>query len=206
MTVSGDAQQRIEAYLGRLRQLFRGMNAEDAREIVEELRSHLMDRVAAGGEGTAAGVDAALAALGSPEELANEYMTHNLLARVEASRSPVRILESLFRWASLSAAGFFVLVGSMTGYFLGTVFILVAALKPFHPQTAGLWLLRDSAGDPEISLRLGSGSVPGAGKDLLGWWIVPIGLLAGCAVVMLTTRFALWCARQYRRSHLLPRS
>ena|ERR1035438_1531899 len=206
MTVSGDAQQRIEAYLGRLRQLFRGMNAEDAREIVEELRSHLMDRVAAGGEGTAAGGDAALAALGSPEELANEYMTHNLLARVEASRSPVRILESLFRWASLSAAGFFVLVGSMTGYFLGTVFILVAALKPFHPQTAGLWLLRDSAGDPEISLRLGSGSVPGAGKDLLGWWIVPIGLLAGCAVVMLTTRFALWCARQYRRSHLLPRS
>jgi hypothetical protein len=117
MTMSGDAQQRVEAYLGRLRQLFRGMNAEDAREIVEELRSHLMDRVAAGGEATAAGVDAALAALGSPEELANEYMTHNLLARAEASRSPVRILESLFRWASLSVAGFFVLVGSMMGLF-----------------------------------------------------------------------------------------
>jgi hypothetical protein len=206
MTMAGDAQQRVEAYLGTLRQLLRGMNAEDAREIVEELRSHLMDRVAASGEATDAGVDAALAALGSPEELAKEYMTQNLLARAEASRSPVRILESLFRWASLSAAGFFVLVGSMMGYFLGTVFILVAALKPFHPQTAGLWLLRDSTGDPEISLRLGFGSVPGAGRDVLGRWIVPIGLLAGCAVVMLTTRVALWCARQYRRSHLLPRS
>ena len=206
MTMAGDAQQRVEAYLGRLRQLFRGMNAEDAREIVEELRSHLMDRVAAGGEATAAGVDAALAALGSPEELANEYMTHNLLARAEASRSPVRILESLFRWASLSVAGFFVLVSSVMGYFLGTVFILVAALKPFHPQTAGLWLLRDSTGDPEISIRLGFGTVPATGRDVLGWWIVPIGLLAGCAVLMLTTRFALWCARQYRRSHLLPRS
>jgi hypothetical protein len=206
MTMAGDAQQRVEAYLGTLRQLLRGMNAEDAREIVEELRSHLMDRVAASGEATDAGVDAALAALGSPEELAKEYMTQNLLARAEASRSPVRILESLFRWASLSAAGFFVLVGSMMGYFLGTVFILVAALKPFHPQTAGLWLLRDSTGDPEISLRLGFGGVPGAGRDVLGWWIVPIGLLAGCAVVMLTTRVALWCARQYRRSHLLPRS
>ena len=203
MTMAGDAQQRVEAYLGRLRQLLRGMNAEDAREIVEELRSHLMDRVA---EATDAGVDAALAALGSPEELAKEYMTQNLLARAEASRSPVRILESLFRWASLSVAGFFVLVGSMMGYFLGTVFLLVAALKPFHPQTAGLWLLRDSIGGPEISLRLGFGSVPGAGRDILGWWIVPIGLLAGCAVVMLTTRVALWCARQYRRSHLLPRS
>jgi len=139
-------------------------------------------------------------------EVSSALESADLLARAEASRSPVRILESLFRWASLSAAGFFVLVGSMMGYFLGTVFILVAALKPFHPQTAGLWLLRDSTGDPEISLRLGFGSVPGAGRDVLGWWIVPIGLLAGCAVVMLTTRVALWCARQYRRSHLLPRS
>jgi hypothetical protein len=146
MTMAGDAQQKVEAYLGRLRQLLRGMNAEDAREIIDELRSHLMDRVAASGEATDAGVDAALAALGSPEELANEYLTHHLLARAEASRSPVRILESLFRWASLSVAGFFVLVGSMMGYFLGIVFLLVAALKPFHPQTAGLWLLRDSAG------------------------------------------------------------
>ena len=208
MTMAGDAQQKVEAYLGRLRQLLllRGMNAEDAREIIEELRSHLMDKVAASGEATDAGVDAALAALGSPEELAKEYMTQNLLARAEASRSPVRILESLFRWASLSAAGFFVLVGSMTGYFLGTVFLLVAALKPFHPQTAGLWLLRDSTGDPEISIRLGFGSVPAEGRDVLGWWIVPIGLLAGWAILMLTTRFALWCARQYRRSHLLPRS
>ena len=208
MTMAGDARQKVEAYLGRLRQLLllRGMNAEDAREIIEELRSHLMDKVAASGEATDAGVDAALAALGSPEELAKEYMTQNLLARAEASRSPVRILESLFRWASLSAAGFFVLVGSMTGYFLGTVFLLVAALKPFHPQTAGLWLLRDSTGDPEISIRLGFGTVPAEGRDVLGWWIVPIGLLAGCAVLMLTTRFALWCARQYRRSHLLPRS
>ena len=206
MTMAGGAQQKVEAYLGRLRQLLRGMNAEDAREIIEELRSHLMDRVAASGEATDTGVDAALAALGRPEELANEYMTHNLLARAEASRSPLRILESLFRWASLSVAGFFVLVGSMMGYFLGTVFLLVAALKPFHPQTAGLWLLRDSAGDPEISIRLGFGTVPAGGRDVLGWWIVPIGLLAGCAVLMLTTRFALWCARQYRRSHLLPRS
>jgi hypothetical protein len=206
MTMAGDTQQKVEAYLGRLRQLLRGMNAEDAREIIDELRSHLMDRVAASGEATDAGVDAALAALGSPEELANEYLTHHLLARAEASRSPVRILESLFRWASLSVAGFFVLVSSVMGYFLGTVFLLVAALKPFHPQTAGLWLLRGSAGDPEISIRLGFGTVPATGRDVLGWWIVPIGLLAGCAVLMLTTRFALWCARQYRRSHLLPRS
>jgi hypothetical protein len=206
MTVAADAKRKIEIYLDRLRKRLAGINEQEVREIVEELRGHIMDKVATGGEATAAEVDAALAALGTPEELANEYLTDNLLARAAASRSPLQILQSLLRWASLSIAGFFVLAGSMMGYFLGIVFILVASLKPFHPQTAGLWLFGDSAGESEFSLRLGFGPAPDASTDLLGWWIVPVGLFAGCAAVTLTTRCALWCARQYRRSHLLPRS
>jgi hypothetical protein len=205
MTMSGDAQQRIEAYLSRLRQRLRGMNDADAHEIVEELRSHITDKASASGQVTAAGVDAALGALGSPEELASQYMTDDLLARAEVSRSPVRILESLFRWASLSVAGFLVLLSSIVGYFLGIAFILVAALKPFHPQTAGLWVFPDGPGDSAISVRLGFVSAPADGRELLGWWIVPLGLGVGCALVMLTTRFALWCVRQYRRSRVLPR-
>jgi hypothetical protein len=200
-----DAQQSMEAYLGRLRRRLRGMNDEDAREIVEELRSHIRDKAAASGQVTASGVDAALAALGSPEELASQYLTDDLLARAEVSRSPVRILESLFRWASLSVAGFLVLLGSMVGYFLGVVFILVAALKSFHPRTAGVWVLPNGADDFNISVRLGFGSAPLEGREVLGWWIIPIGLAAGCALVMLTTRFAIWCVRQYRKSRALPR-
>src|SRR5271169_4784376 len=111
MTMAGDAQQRIEAYLGRLRGRLRGANDEEVREIVAELRSHIIDKAAVSGEAngeiTPAGVDAALAALGSPEELASQYMTDTLLARAEVSRSPLQILRSLFRWASLSVAGFF---------------------------------------------------------------------------------------------------
>src|SRR5437016_6003623 len=96
----------------------------------------------------------------------------------------------------------FCTAGSILGYFLGVVFILWAVLKPFHPQTAGLWASRDSTGDLAISLRLGFGTVPVAGKDVLGWWIIPIGLLAGCGLMMLTTGFAVWCARRCRRSHV----
>jgi uncharacterized membrane protein len=205
MTMSADAQQRIEAYLGRLRQRLRGMNDEDAREIVEELRSHITDKAGASGQVTAAGVEAAIAGLGSPEELASQYLTYDLLARAEVSRSPVRILESLFRWASLSVAGFFVLLASIVGYFLGVVFILVAALKPFHWQTAGVWALPSDADGFHISIRLGFGSAPWEGREVLGGWIIPIGLAAGCALVMGTTRFAIWCARQYRKSRALPR-
>jgi hypothetical protein len=201
-TVPNDAQQRIEAYLTKLRGRLRGFNDAEVREIVDELRSHITDKLAAGGEVTLASVDATLAALGTPEELASQYITDNLLARAEVSRSPLQILKSLFRWASLSVAGFCVLLGSLAGYFFGIVFMLCALLKPFHPRTAGLWIIPSGADDFEVSVRLGFGSIP-AGREVLGWWIVPLGLVAGCGLVMLTTRFAIWCARRYRGSSAL---
>src|SRR5580700_2822043 len=176
MTRAGDAQHKIEAYLGRLRQLLCGMNAADAREIVEELRSHITEKAAEGGQVTAAGVDTALARLGSPEDLASQYTTDALLARAEVSRSPLRILESLFRWASLSVAGFLVLLTSIVGYFLGGALMLCAVLKTIHPQSGGLWAFPNGA-DTEFSLRLGFGTPPPGGRDLLGWWIVPVGLI-----------------------------
>jgi hypothetical protein len=199
------AQRRIEAYLSRVRARLRGLNQPDIREIVEELRSHILDKAASGEDVTVAAVDKALVALGTPEELATQYITDDFLARAEVSRSPVCVLERLFGWASLSAAGSLVLLGSVAGYSFGTIFVLCAALKPLHPQNAGLWVSRDNTGDLAISLSLGFGTVPRVGRDVLGWWIVPIGLLAGCGLMMLTTRFALWCARQYRRAHALPR-
>jgi|SRR5208283_658566 len=203
MTIAGDAQHKIEAYLDRLRRNLRGLSREEIREIVEELRSHILDKASAYGEEAAAGVDAALAALGSPEELASNYVTDAMLARAEVSRSPVGILKSLFRWASLSIAGFFVLLVSIIGYGTGISFFLVALLKPFHPDTAGLWVWRNS-GDITYSVRLGFATPPAGARELLGWTITPIGLSLGFGLVMLTTHFALWCVRQYRRSRALP--
>jgi uncharacterized membrane protein len=115
--MADEANQKMEAYLGKLRQRLRGMNDDDAREIVEELRSHIRDKAAASGQMTAEGVDRALASLGSPEDLASQYMTDDLLARAVVSRSPLRIVQSLFRWASLSIAGLVVLLCSIVGIF-----------------------------------------------------------------------------------------
>jgi hypothetical protein len=194
---------RIETYLKRVRARLRGLNEENSRDIVEELRSHILDKLATRGEATIAAVDAAILSLGSPEELAGQYLTSESLARAEVSRSPLRILEGLFRWASISISGFFVLAGSAAGYLLGVIFLLLAVLKPLHPESAGLWVSHDNTGDLAISLRLGLSSAPGIGKDVLGWWVIPIGILAGCGFSILTTRFAVWCARQYRKNHAL---
>jgi hypothetical protein len=200
---TGGPQQRIEAYLNSLRRCLRGVAENEVREIVEELRSHIVEKAAAGGvsgELTVEGVEATIAALGSPEELAAQYLTDNLLARVEVSRSPVKILRNLFRWASLSIAGFWVLLGAVIGYFFGIVFVLVAVAKLFHPHTAGLWILPSDSGGTNWSFRLGFGSVPAGARDALGWWIVPMGWFGGGALVMLTTQIAVWYVRQYRRA------
>jgi uncharacterized membrane protein len=199
------AQRTIDAYLAKLRKRLPGIDEQNVREIVEELRSHILDKTSASEEGVTVGaVEATLAALGSPEQLAGEYLTDNLLARAEVNRSPVQILGILFRWASVSVAGFFVFIASIVGYFLGMAFVLCALLKPVHPRTAGLWIISAGTEDSSISLRLGFGSAPSNGSELLGWWIVPLGLVLGCGLVILTTRFGLWCVRTYRKTRTLP--
>ena len=136
--MANGAQNKIDSYLAKLREGLRGMNAADADEILREMRSHITEKATVNGELTEDCVDTTLSGLGAPEVLAKEYMTDELLARMEASRSPVRMLDGLFRWASLSVAGFFALLGSLAGYSFGLVCMLCAMLKPFHPQTAGL--------------------------------------------------------------------
>lgn len=200
--ISLDARQRMEAYLEELRRNLTGVSGEDALDIVRELQSHIMEKAAEGGEVTRPGIEAILWALGTPRDLAAQYVADNLLTRAASSRSPIVLLQALVRWASLSIAGVFVVLGYILGYLVGASFVICAILKPFHPPTAGLWKLADDS----YSLRLGFGTVPAFGRELLGWWIVPIGLLAGGGLCLLTSRFAFWCVRQYRGSHKVART
>ena len=207
MTGHGGAQLQIEHYLSEVRSHLRGLGEQQVSEIIAELRSHIAERAAPAGELTVDGVSAALRALGTSEELAREYAADEVLARAEISRSPLPLLDSLFAWATMSMAGFLVLIGTITGYFVGLVFLLVALLKPFHPATAGVWALRNGAGDMELSVRMGFGAAPSNGHELLGWWIVPLGIVIGCGSLILTTRFSIWCVLMYRRSRgWLPRA
>lgn len=195
--LSGEALRLADAYLEKLREGLRGLNEQDSGDIVEELRSHILEK-AASENGSVTAMERSLGALGSAQELARQYMTDDLLARAARSWSPLLFLRGLVGWASLSAAGIWVLLGCVIGYVLGGSFILSAILKPVHPQTAGFWVL---PGDPHnYSLRLGFGAAPLHGKDVLGWWIVPLGLLVGGGLCLLTTQVGLWFVRQFRKS------
>ena len=202
--MSGRAvDKRVEDYLASLEKGLAGLRREEVSDIVGELRSHILEKAAMRDDAGPAAFENVLAALGSPEDLAAEYMADDLLGRAASQRSPLLLLRGLSRWASLSAAGAFVLLGCTIGYFVGGCLMLCALLKPLHPHTAGLWKLADPP--DSYSLRLGFGSVPAGGREVLGWWMVLVGLLAGGGLCFLTTQIALWCVQQFRKSQPLRR-
>ena len=188
--------RKIDTYLAGVRRELAGLSAEKVLDIVEELRGHILEKTARDGQSGAETIENALAALGSPQDLAAQYLADDLLERAEKRRSPILFIRGLARWASKSAAGALVLGGCVVGYFLGGSFMLAGLLKPVHPRTAGLWRLANDA----YSLRLGFGSAPAEGRELLGWWMLPMGLVLGGGLCFLTTQIVLWCAREFRRT------
>jgi hypothetical protein len=193
-----DAELRIDAYLDRLRHLLREVDRDELRDTVRELRSHIIETTTARGDMTVVAIDETIEDLGSPEELAAQYISAGLGSPTRNAGSPRRVVQRFVRRAGLIAVASSVLLGSLLGYSFGLALVLCAALKPFHPQTAGLWLLPDPAGDTVVSIQLGLGRQPAAGHELLGWWIVPAGLLLGCGAMMLATCLARSGARLYR--------
>lgn len=182
----------------RLRQRLRGLPEEAIADVVSELRAHVVEKLVAKEGAEPPAVEAVLSDLGSPEELAGLYLTDDLLARAETSRSPLHLVAGLLRWASLSFVGFFLLVGALVAYLLAGALMVVAILKPFHPRTAGLWLDSSAGGDLHFVLQLGFAGAPAPGRELLGGWIVPIGLLLGYGLIRSTTGFVLRAARRAR--------
>lgn len=187
---------RLDRYLEEMRGRLRALPAAEVAEIVEELRSHVRDSSPSGAPADGE-VAAVLERLGPVEGLASLYVRDRLLDRARESRSPFVLAGSLFRWATLSVAGFFAFFGLLAGYVLSLSFLAAALHDPIAPDRVGLFRAGDS-----LSLHLGFGSSVPPGEELLGFWIVPIGLLAGAMGAWLTASVARWCIRSLRRPPL----
>lgn len=100
---------------------------------------------------------------------------------------PNRDLPSFVSWME---AGILVLASPLVlagGYFFSACFLLAALHKPFAPGRVGLWRFGD-----EFSLHLGFGTgfTPVSGTELLGWWLVPAGMLLGSAGILSLNKLA----------------
>ena len=200
MTFSAESQKTIDGYLVALRKQLRGPADADVEDIVEEIRAHILDKTS--GAAATDTIASTLASLGTPEELASRYRTDDLMQRSLLTRSPLLSLHSLFRWATLSFAGLVVFLVSVVGYSLGGGLVIVAALKLMWPRATGFWMEFYPDGSPKsASGGFGSGyiSQPPPGREILGWWLVPIGLVLGGALLFLTFRFGTWSIRKFWR-------
>jgi hypothetical protein len=174
MNSSVNSEKYVEEYVAELRKRLHQFSERDAQDIVDEIRSHILDKAAGRGGATPETIASALAVLGTPRELASSYETNALLRRAQSTRSPVLIVRGLFRWAGLSFAGLVSLVIFLVGYCLGGAAIVCAILEPVHPRSVGLWLGPERSDQILMSLRLDFTSTPGEGREILGWWIVPL--------------------------------
>jgi hypothetical protein len=195
MTLSAESQKTVDAYLASLRKQLRELMDEDVNDIVAEIRAHILDKTS--GEAPPDSVSATLAALGAPEELASRYRTEELLKKAQMARSPAYILRSILRWGALSLVGVLVFAISVVGFLIGGGLSILGVLKVINPSTTGLY---GQFSANSWGLSFNSGGQPTAGvRELLGWWLLPIGLILGPLLFYFTFRFDLWSLRKFWR-------
>ena len=183
----------LDTYLAQVHRHLKGLPDAEVRETLAELKSHVLDKV--GGDVTPAGVEAAIAQLGSPREVALANVTERVVAGLETSRSPLRVLRGIVRLAGLSVYGLFAFLVSVLGYGSAAAFLITAAAKPFAWNRAGLWHTHIGPDSDDFSWTLGFTNNPHRGQEILGVWIIPIGLVAGLLLGWLTWRFGLFSLR-----------
>ena len=191
MTLSTESQKTIDTYLAALRKQLRELTDEDARDIAEEIRIHILDKTAeSASPETIAGT---LTALGTPAELANKYCTEEMLKRAQAAHSPAYIARRLRRWALLTLSGIAIFALSLIGYVLGGGLFILGVLKIDNPGKTGIF---GQWNEHNKSFNFQSGG-PNGPHELLGWWLVPIGLIVGGGLLLLTFRFDNWSIRKF---------
>jgi uncharacterized membrane protein len=181
-------QQKIDAYLMQLRKSLGELPPEEVSEILKEIRGHILERAEASGDLTEERLVAILKALGSPEDIAPLYHADALVARARSSFSPRVVMRGIHRWSTLSVWGFVLFVLGVVGYATGAALALAGVLKIFAPDRIGAWV------GPHTVFDIGVNSDPAA-RDVLGWWLVPLGLIGGPALFIATTRVLRWTLR-----------
>lgn len=169
----------IESYFAALETQLSDLPRANRDDVVRELRAHVLDRL----EPRAAVSDddcrTVLRALGAPDEIARQYRLELLLNRAARSRSPWVLFRTTMRWAVTGVQGFSVFMVAFIGYATAASFYVTAALKPFFPNNIGMY-----AGPDGFNIAYQDHP---AGHDIAGPYFIPIAIIAGFLITLVTT-------------------
>jgi uncharacterized membrane protein len=204
MKLSETGEARVRGYLFVLGQSLRTfLPREVARDALREIESHIRERLASAEPqpDERGAVERVLQELGAPLRVAQVYSSELTVDEALTTGRAVAVLRALWQMATTTVAGF---VGSLllfVGYAFGASFVAIAALKPVFPHNVGLFVV---GGVPR---SFGALFPAPAGAEVLGgYWVIPISLAVGLAILVVTHR----CAKGFlawwrKRRRGLPR-
>ncbi len=174
-------------YLTHMEQALGTLPAQERTAILEETRAHFLDILSADGERA---VQKSMDAFGPPEVYAANFIETTQIRKAIASLSAKAMFKHILRLAGRGLVYFIAAKVIITLYVFSFAFAAIAIIKPILPQSVGLWLSAEADGLPLVGILPGN-SVPDT-PDLLGYWIIPIAVIA-CLITFILGN---WAARK----------
>jgi len=190
MTLTETGQSRVRGYLFVLERSLRTfLPPAVVADAVREVETHLLDRLEQmpPDSDERGAVERVLAELGPPLRVAQAYSMELTVDEAVTTGRLGAIARGLWHIAAGTVAGFLASIGLFSGYAIGTAFLVIAFLKPIFPRNVG-FVFRN-------------GAFSGFGADFGfdparevqgGYWIIPLSLIAGGIILILTHT----CARR----------
>ena len=190
MKLTDSGESRIRGYLYVFERSLRSfLSPAVAADAVREVESHIRDAVAEAGDvpDERAALERILNRLGPPMRVAQAYSLELVMDEAAVTGRLTSVLRSLLHAARMGITAFFTAFGLFVGYTVGTAFIIVAIMKPIVPNNVGWWTT------PEGGFVSSGVNFPGARGGLVfhtTYWIIPVALLAGMLLLLLTHSLA----------------
>ena len=188
MKLSEAGEARVRGYLFVLGQSLKSfLPRAVVMDAVQELESHIRERIDEAepepDERTA--LEQVLQEIGMPQRVARAYSAEITIEEAITTGRIVPTARAFWNLATTSLLGFFPALGLLLGYLLGFGSLLTAFLKPIFPNNAGMLVVD---GVPR-GFGLFS-DIPQGGEMVGGYWIIPILIALGLAILIITQRFA----------------
>ena len=188
MNLSETGESRVNEYLFVLeRSLKTFLPGDVVRDAVREIESHVRERIGAsdGAPNEHEALEKILRELGPPLRVAQAYSAERVIDEAVTTGRLVPIARAIWHVATTTVIGALVGIALFTGYAMGVGFLVVAALKPVFPNNVGLLVVN---GIPR-SFGAQFPTPPGA-VVYGGYWVIPLSIACGFAVLALTHRAA----------------
>jgi len=204
VNLSEQGTSRVNGYLFVFeRSLARFLPGANVRDIVREIDSHLRDRVSAAEPlpDERAALERILSELGPPQRVAQAYSVERSVDEAMLTGKIFAIVRAVWHVGMSTISGFFAGLTLLIGYIAGAGFVILAPLKLMFPDNIGIWVgSQPPAEGVDIGWRAGLHMASARNEHLVGgYWVVPVFLIAGIVLLVLTHRGARGFLRWWRQ-------